>query len=558
MYGAHKHKFVIRVAIFMSCLSLSFMQPVLFVDAQVPGAADAPKTDAPVDIQAAEQEFADDQVIAKGNVVVTYKESIVHAPLARLFRDASGQAQRAVFIGHPNLIQGANKINADTLIFEIANSKVVAQGHAHSEVISSGDDSAADLTTGKPGAGGAKPGKKPAGSTTGATKVASAPPPPTKIGANGVPQIQWPKAGDEQAAKPAPQPAPTPVATATTSSDSTSAVEHIDPNAPQVDSNGNPIGTVDEFGASANRTQKKNAPGGSAEPVEKIITDSDYQEYEKAAGKFDAIGNVHVIHGDISVYANKLQLVYGLDGKPETALFTGAVNATQGTNNTKSDMMTYYLATKRLQATGNVRSKVIQNKPVDDKDKKPGDKDRGGKDTKVVGAVPKSNGGAANATPKPTGSQTASKPATKEEDILVLSDAQDYSKDSGRMAADGNVHVYYEETTGMGPHVILLKDEFGKAQTIIFTGRSQIAQPGKKWIADKITFNVATKKVLAEGNTKAFLVSQTNDKHATSGATTSTTGTVATSPKPSGASDSATGSSAAKTSISASKAEETR
>jgi lipopolysaccharide export system protein LptA len=556
VYEARKNQFVTRVAILASCLSLSFMQSVLFVDAQVP-AQEPPKTDAPVDIQATEQEFADDQVIAKGNVVVTYKESIVHAPLARLFRDASGQAQRAVFVGHPNLLQGANKINADTLIFEIANSKVVAQGHAHSEVISSGDDNAMDMGAGsKPGAGsGAKPGAKPAGKeTTGGTKVAMAPPAPVKMGANGVPQIQWPKAGDEQQAKSAPE--PTPAAAAPTSTpDSTSAVEHFDANAPTVDANGNPVGTVDEFAATANRTQKKNA-AGAVEAVEKIITDSDYQEYEKAAGKFDAIGNVHVIHGDISVFANKLQLVYGLDGKPETALFTGAVNATQGTNNTKSDMMTYYLATKRLQATGNVRSKVIQNKPADDKNdktKKPGEK---GKDTKVVGSEPKANGGAANATAKPTGSQTAA--ATKEEDILVLSDAQDYSKDSGRMAADGNVHVYYEETTGMGPHVILLKDEFGKAQTIIFTGRSQISQPGKKWIADKITFTVANKKVLAEGNTKAYLVQQTKDVHALPSAPSgapSTTAAVASSPKPN-ASDTANG--GTKTSISASKAEETR
>jgi lipopolysaccharide export system protein LptA len=527
------------------------MQPILFVDAQVP-APEPVKTDQPVDIQATEQEFADDQVIAKGNVVVTYKESIVHAPLARLFRDASGQAQRAVFVGHPDLLQGANKINADTLIFEIATSKVVAQGHAHSEVISSGDDNAQlNTANSKPGA---KPGNKPADKTAGSTKVAMAPPQPVKMGANGVPQIQWPKAGDEQQAKSAPEPAPAPTAVTPPPSDSTSAVEHVDPNAPQVDANGNPIGTVDEFAATANRTKKANAAGAGGEPVEKIITDSDYQEYEKAAGKFDAIGHVHVLHGDISVYANKLQLVYGLDGKPETALFTGGVNATQGTNNTKSDMMTYYLATKRLQATGNVRSKVIQNKPVDDKNKKPGDKGKDGKDSKVVGAVPKSSAGAANAAAKPTGAQTATTREMKEEDILVLSDAQDYSKDSGRMAADGNVHVYYEDTTGMGPHVVLLKNEFGKAEKIIFTGRSQISQPGKKWIADKITFTVANKKVLAEGNTKAFIVSQSSDKKPPDATSTGTAPT-GNSPKPAAASDSANG--GTKT-ISASKAEETR
>ena len=67
-------------------------------------------------------------------------------------------------------------------------------------------------------------------------------------------------------------------------------------------------------------------------------------------------------HGDISVISDRLQLVYGADAKPETALFTGHVSATQNDNNTQADAMTYYLSTQRLQATGNVKSKVIQKK----------------------------------------------------------------------------------------------------------------------------------------------------------------------------------------------------
>ena len=46
----------------------------------------------------------------------------------------------------------------------------------------------------------------------------------------------------------------------------------------------------------------------------------------------------------------------------------------------------------------------------------------------------------------------------------------------------------------------------GKAEKVIFTERSQISQPGKRWIADRITMAIATKKVLAEGNTKAFII----------------------------------------------------
>ncbi|HEY9871042.1 MAG TPA: hypothetical protein V6D08_17890, partial [Candidatus Obscuribacterales bacterium] len=51
----------------------------------------------PIDIQANEQEFAGDQVIARGNVRVSYKESVIIAPMATLFRDTSGNPQKAIF-----------------------------------------------------------------------------------------------------------------------------------------------------------------------------------------------------------------------------------------------------------------------------------------------------------------------------------------------------------------------------------------------------------------------------------------------------------------------------
>jgi len=89
----------------------------------------------PIDIQADEQEFGEGHVVAKGRVRVTYKDSIVVAPMATLYRDAAGSPQKAVFTGHPHLIQGSNKIDSDVLIFEIATQKIIADGHAHSEVL---------------------------------------------------------------------------------------------------------------------------------------------------------------------------------------------------------------------------------------------------------------------------------------------------------------------------------------------------------------------------------------------------------------------------------------
>jgi hypothetical protein len=70
---------------------------------------------------------------------------------------ATGQPQRAIFTGHPRLTQGPNKIDADTLTFEMASSRIIAEGHSHSEVINeaagSGDAPApatAAATTGGP------------------------------------------------------------------------------------------------------------------------------------------------------------------------------------------------------------------------------------------------------------------------------------------------------------------------------------------------------------------------------------------------------------------------
>jgi hypothetical protein len=52
-----------------------------------------------------------------------------------------------------------------------------------------------------------------------------------------------------------------------------------------------------------------------------------------------------------------------------------------------------------------------------------------------------------------------------------------------------------------------LRNDEGLAEKVVFSGRSQINQPGKRWIGDRITFTVTDKKVLAEGNTRAIILS---------------------------------------------------
>jgi lipopolysaccharide export system protein LptA len=441
-----------------------------------------PNAPQPIDIVANEQEFAGDQVIAKGNVKVTSKGTVITAPLATLFRDPQGQPQLAIFTGHPHLVQESNKIDADKLTFEIATGIIHADGNAHSEVLS---------TDGGEGTPAAAAAPAPAPAPAVAAKPAAKP----------VKKGDW-DAEDENAGN-------------------------------EAATNATPTGL-----------KPSNEPvPAKAKPPDRIYTDSDNQIYEQNTGHFEASGHVKVKHGDIKVDANHLQLVYGTDGKPETALFKGAVSANQNGNNTKADAMTYYLATQRLQATGNVRSKVIQQKPgapeaspkkggPDDVSKKPSDsKSADGKNGTLI-ASNKASGEKAGADktvdgkPDPTkdpsyvrtkasmkkekksapGPTFASLDSTSAEPIYILSDSQEYTKDNGRSTADGNVTVYYDQSVGKGQRVLMLRNEEGRTERIIFFGRSQITQPGKRWIGDKITFIVPDQRVIAEGNTRAIIL----------------------------------------------------
>jgi len=385
-YLAKTTKAFLTPALLVSIIAPSFA-PKCYAQG-MPGAT----ISGPVDIQAQEQEFAQDHVVAKGAVRVVYKDSIITSPQAVLYKDATGNLRSAVFTGHPNLVQGSSKLDADTITFEMASQKVLAEGNAHSEVISSGD--------------------------------------PKK---EGKPDNNKSMAINLTGGKPVEKPAGT---------------------------------------------------------VEKIVTDSDKQEYDQGSGKFIAIGHVRVKNGDITASADKLQLMYGNDKKPETAIFTGNAVATQNRNNTSADSITYFMSTKRLQATGHVKSQVIQPKKAEASKK-------GGPISHKPGPL---------AVPNLVAAGGDAIAEIEEAPIVITSDSQDLSQDSGRITANGNVHVFYDDTTGIGPKIVVLRTPEGKAEKVYFVGRSQVNQPGRRWIADRITMTVATKKVLAEGNTKAFII----------------------------------------------------
>lgn len=414
-----------------------------------------------IDIQANEQEFADDHVIARGNVRVVYKDSIIDAPVATLYKDAAGKPQRAIFTGHPRLRQGQNLIHADKLTFEMASSIIIAEGNAHSEVIPQDGSNA----------------------TKASKKVEN-------------------KAGAKKTVK-----------------------DLKDPKDPKTDvaSEGNPDGdpTGETVIAAEDEAKAAAAPSkGRGQPAkqDKIITDADRQQYNRTTGQFDAAGNVRVKTGDIFVKSDKLKLVYDAEQKPETALFTGNVKATQNANCTEADLMTYFLTTKRLQATGHVKSTVVQTKQAEA--------------TKKGGPFTAFNAGPAQRSVKPvTPNKVAAEAAratdranpdspaeTVSEDaiadvpeqtvpIVIFSDSQDYSESTGRSTADGNVKLFYQDTIGVAPKMVMVRNpETGQTEKVLLFGRCQITQTGKRWIADRITYTVADNKVIAEGNTKAFIL----------------------------------------------------
>ncbi|HEY9733932.1 MAG TPA: LptA/OstA family protein [Drouetiella sp.] len=541
--ASNKNKSMVSIA-----LCALFLQPVAAF-AQAMNAAGGP-----IDIQADEQEFGEGHVVARGRVRVTYKDSVVVAPMATLYRDAGGSPQKAVFTGHPHLLQGANKIDSDVLIFEIASQKIIADGHAHSEVLENaplggpmdGPDEAPQEDLNTPGFG--KPGVK-AAQNQKSTKASK-----NKAGMSKSGQINWPtKQGDaasdaaakasaktapaqEVAAKPAVK---SPIVPRTAADEDYGDARPGDAATPTTEQLMAPPTTSAASGQAKTETKTAKKDPAAKGPPEKIITDSRYQEYNRATGRFEARGDVHVRHGDIRVVSDRLQLVYGADAKPESALFTGHVSATQNENNTQADAMTYFLATQRLQATGNVRSKVIQKKgdgpkkggpdagsQESDRTARSGDTtaftassarytDENSKlaDNAKASTFSRPSGAQGDKTRVAEGTKAGSNksfkfdPENKDgEPMYIDSDAQDYSKDSGRMAAQGNVKVRYGDTTGVGPNVVLVRNVDGQAEKLIFTGRSQIIQPGKRWIGDKITMMVNDRKVLAQGNTRAYIL----------------------------------------------------
>ncbi len=95
--------------------------------------------------------------------------------------------------------------------------------------------------------------------------------------------------------------------------------------------------------------------------------------------------------------------------------------------------------------------------------------------------------------------------------IIIVADSQDYNNETGRLDAIGNAKIFFQDTVGIGPKVILMRNADGRAEKIVFVGRSQVTQKGKRWIGDRVTIMVADRRIIAEGNTKAIFLQKKED-----------------------------------------------
>jgi hypothetical protein len=68
------------------------------------------------------------------------------------------------------------------------------------------------------------------------------------------------------------------------------------------------------------------------------------------------------------------------------------------------------------------------------------------------------------------------------------------------------VKFHYQDMVGSGPAAVMTRNALNKPERIVFSGRSQISQPTKRWIADRIEMYIADKRIVASGNTKAIIL----------------------------------------------------
>jgi lipopolysaccharide assembly outer membrane protein LptD (OstA) len=183
---------------------------------------------------------------------------------------------------------------------------------------------------------------------------------------------------------------------------------------------------------------------------------SDVQQFDNVTKSVAASGSVRVKYDNTMATSPRALLTVGKDGKAEKIVFMGGAKLAQTDGNVTGDKITIMVASGNLIAENNVKSESLLKKEP---------------------------------------------PTAAPSKVLIYADYQQYDKVAQTILASGNVKIYYEDYTAMGPKATF-KLQNRQVDRVILTGRSTMIDKSRKILADKIIITMNPKHFDAFGNVK--------------------------------------------------------
>lgn len=282
-----------------------------------------------------------------------------------------------------------------------------------------------------------------------------------------------------------------------------------------------------------------------------VLINADKQTYNQKDKQVNFDGNVKATYENISVKSPKAVLITGADEKPETAIFTNALAVKitpESRSEVKANIMKLSILNNTIQAEGNVKSLVLENKvPVatiksdfqeydmtnslitatgnvsinykdvsSQSNKARIQVDNAGKpryvhltgSVKIVRDSSTVNAASViyNTVTDELIAQGATTSTTTLDDaskVIINANLQQYDKTTGTLLTSGQVKLFYKDYIANGPKALFLSDnKSSKPNKIILTGRSRIQETDKQVEANKIEITLNPKNFTAVGNVK--------------------------------------------------------
>jgi len=185
-----------------------------------------------------------------------------------------------------------------------------------------------------------------------------------------------------------------------------------------------------------------------------VVINADEQEYDTKTGIMTANGTVTILYKELETFSDKAKIKTDKNGDLKDIELIGNARIKQEGNDSYADRFIYNANTKVLVAEGNTTTNAL----MDD--------------------------------------------GTK---LVLKSTRQEYTQDKNIFNASGNVRVWYQDYSAVGPKVTVYPNNEGKPNEVYFSGRSSISQGVRTIYADKITMTMKPKNFHAEGNTRTVI-----------------------------------------------------